>query len=134
MTGTASELYSTNVNINADKHNVNLFSKWLFGKINAKCILHDISQYGCTILIPGSQLIPADEFKVVIMSPDDSEKVHTIVSAKTVWVDGAFSEKFKRIRASFIKIEDDFHGEINLLKSYLRNSRDNKIKCNIIYA
>lgn len=132
MTGTASELYNANVNMSADTHSVDLFSKWVLGKTNAKCILHDISQYGCTILIPVSQLVPAGEFKVIIMSPDNGEKVHTIVSAKTVWVDGGFSEKYKRIRASFIKMEDDLHGEINILKSWLHYSYENKIKCNIL--
>lgn len=134
MNGTVSEAYNTDVNMSEDKHNVNLFSKWLFGKINAKCILYDINQYGCTILIPGSQREPVDEFKVIIMSPDDSEKVLTILNVKMVWVDGSFSEKYKRIRASFIKMEDDLHGEINLLRSCMRYSRENKIKCNILKA
>lgn len=132
MTGTASEAYNIDINMSEKKHSVDLFSKWLFGKINAKCILHDISQYGCTILIPVSQLVPTDKFKVIIMSPDGSEKVHTIVSVKTVWVDGSFSKEYKRIRASFIKMEDDLHREVNILKSYLSYRSDNKIKCNLL--
>lgn len=132
MTGTASELYNTDVNINADMNSVDLFSKWLFGKINAKCILHEISQYGCTILVPVSQLVPAGEFKVIVMSPEDNEKVHTIVSAKTIWIDGNYSEEYKRIRSSFMKVDNDIDAEINRLKSHLKCRNENKIKCSIL--
>lgn len=132
MVGTASELCNTDVDINVGMNNTDLFAKWLFGKINAKCILHDISQYGCTILIPVSQSVPVDEFKVIIMSPDDSEKVHTIVNAKTIWIDGNYTEKYKRIRSSFIKMEDDIYGEIKILKSYLNCRDEDKIKCSVL--
>lgn len=127
MTGTASEVYDTKTDVDS----VNLFAKSSSRKSNAKCILHDISQYGCTILMPVSQLVPAGKIRVTIFSPNESGKVNVIVSAKIVWVDNNFSENYKRIRTSFIEMEEDLDGEINRLRPYLCHSSENKVRCNL---
>ena len=77
MTGTANEFYDYNENLN----NIDLFSAWLFGKINANCILSDINRDGCSVLIPKDQSTPCGAFNLLIMSAKDSDQLHTVLTA-----------------------------------------------------
>ncbi len=132
MAGTASELYASNDDRSSDIYGFELFSCWLFGKMNAKCILLDIDQEGCSFLIPRSQIVPSGEFKIIIMSPEDEKRVHTIINARQHRVDSDFSGRHKKINCSFISIDAGTCGEINILKAFLGNHYERYIKCSIL--
>ncbi|MDT8282752.1 MAG: hypothetical protein RQ982_08070 [Gammaproteobacteria bacterium] len=132
MTGTVSELSGNDNKINPGTYGLELFTSWLFGKINARCILLDINQEGCKILIPVSKSMPAAEFKLIIMSPDDAEKVHTIVSAQPNSSDSYFSLTHKKINCRLVGLDEDLRGEIKLLETYLSDSDEKNIKCSIL--
>ncbi len=132
MAGTASELCGSDNNVNSETYGFELFSSWLFGKINAKCSLLEIDQDGCKILIPVSKPVPAAEFKLIIMSPDDTEKVHTIITTQPHSSDRCFSLTHKKINGRFVDSDLDLYGEIQLLKTYLDNSDKKYIKCSIL--
>lgn len=134
MTGTASEFLGDNENINFEANSFDLLSSWLFGKINANCVLQEIDQHGCTVLIPTSHSVPSGEFKLIIMSPDAPEKVHTILSARVMKEEGEFLTRYKRVYVTFINIEDDLYGEINLLKAAFTRNALNDIRCSILNA
>ena len=134
MTGTASEFLTDNENIIPEVNSFDLLSSWLFGKINASCILKDIDQHGCVVLMPFSQSIPTGAFKLIIMFPDAPKKVHTILSARVSMVEGAFSARCQRVKVTFESKDDDFYGEINLLKAAIDLDDQNKIRCNILNA
>jgi len=134
MTGTASEFLGENESINFEANSFDLLSSWLFGKINANCVLQDIDQYGCTVLIPTSQSIPSSEFKLIIMSPDAPEKVHTIVRARVMKEEGEFLTGHKRVYVTFINIEDGLCREINLLRAAFTRHVLNDIRCSILNA
>lgn len=132
MAGTASELCGSDNNINPETYGLELFSSWLFGKINAKCTLLEIDQEGCKILTPVSKSMPAGEFKLIIMSPDDAEKVHTVISAQAHSSDSYFSITHKKINCRFVDTDEGLRGEIKLLKAYLDNNDEKHIKCSIL--
>ncbi len=132
MAGTASELYASNDDGSSEIYGFELFSCWLFGKINANCTLLDIDQEGCSFLIPTLQTVPSGEFKIIIMNPEDEKRVHTIINARQHWVDSDFSYRHKKINCSFISMDAGTCGEINILKSFLGNYYENHIKCSIL--
>lgn len=132
MTGTASEFLGDNENINYEANSFDLLSSWLFGKINTNCVLQEIDQYGCTVSIPKSQSIPAGEFKLIIMSPDAPEKVHTILSARVMREGDEYLTGYKRVDITFLDIDDGLCGEINLLKAAFTRHVLDDVRCSIL--
>ena len=128
MTGTANEFYDYNDNLN----NIDLFSAWLFGKINANCILSELSQSGCSVLMPSNQSAPSGAFNLLIMSPDDSNRIHTALNAEQRWQDKNYSATHKKIGIQFNNIENDQLLEINLLMQHFRHSGNKAIKCSLL--
>lgn len=137
MTGTASEMYEFNDTANsdlskADLSKADLLSAWLFGKINTNCKLTDLDRQGCTILVPKYQSMPGETFKLIIMSPENSEHVHTTVNAEQIWLDQHFSTSHIKIAARFKNLEQYLLQEINLLLSHIRMMDNHDIKCSIL--
>jgi len=132
MAGTACGLCVSNDDMNAKTNGFELFSSWLFGKANAHCQLLAINQNGCDLLIPESHILPVEVFKLIIMSPDDSKRVHSILTARPYWVDSDFSLAHKKLNCSFSNLDDGMYGEINLLADYLKTNYEKYIKCNIL--
>lgn len=132
MTGTASELYGINENSNLDLNGFDLFSRWLFEKSSSNLILQDINQHGCIVHMPISQTTPLDVFKLIIMSPNDSEKVHTIINAQVHWMDSEALPKYKKLSIQFVNMDDSLCDEINALQQYLNINSENKISCSVL--
>ena len=128
MTGTANEFYDYNENLN----NIDLFSAWLFGKINANCILSEVSQSGCSVLIPKNQSAPSGAFNLLIMSPEDSNRLHSVLNAEQRWQDKDYSSTHKKIGIKFHNIEHDQLLEINLLMQHVTLSGNKSIKCSLL--
>jgi hypothetical protein len=128
MTGTANEFHDYNDNLN----NIDLFSAWLFGKINVNCILSDISRTGCSVLIPKNQSAPSGKFNLLIMSPENSERLHTVLNAEQCWQDNKYSSTHKKIGIKFQNIAQDQLLEINLLTHHFKLSGNTNIKCCLI--
>ena len=128
MTGTANEFYDYNDNLN----NIDLFSAWLFGKINANCILSDISRTGCSVLIHKNQSAPSAKFNLLIMSPEDSKRLHTVLKAEQCWQDKNYSSTHKKIGIKFHHIEQDQLLEINALTHHFKLFGNTSIKCSLI--
>ena len=128
MTGTANEFYDYNDNLN----NIDLFSAWLFGKINANCILSEVSQSGCSVLIPENQSAPSGAFNLLIMSPEDSNRLHIVLNAEQDWQDKNYSSTYKKIGFKFHNIDYDQLQEINILTQHFKLSGNIPIKCSLL--
>jgi hypothetical protein len=135
MTGTASEISDFSDNNSIRNNNIDLLSAWIFGRINTDCVLSDISDYGCSLVLPKNKDTPAFNFRLIIMSPENNEIVHMLIDAKLRWEDIQFGPTHKRIGVEFINLKQDQRYEINLLKAALRstdnseNSKQPEIKC-----
>lgn len=127
MAGTASEFCDFN-----EPNNMDLFSAWLFGKINANCILSDLSRCGCAVLIPKKQSAPSGIFNLLIMSPDDDERLHTVLKAELRWQEEGYSATHKKIGIKFRELEHDQLLEINVLSQYFKKSEKATIKCSLL--
>jgi len=127
MAGTASEFCDYN-----ESNNMDLFSAWLFGKINANCILADLSRCGCSVLIPKKQSAPSGIFNLLIMSPDDSDRLHTVLKAEQRWEEVNYSATHKKIGIRFSELEHDKLLEINVLSQYFKLSGNVAIKCSLL--
>ncbi len=128
MTGTANEFYEGSDNLNK----VDLFSAWLFGKINANCILSDLSRDECSVLIPKNQSAPCGAFSLLIMSPEDSGQLHTVLKAEQSWQDKNYSSTHKKIGIKFQNPDFDQLLEINILMQHLKLSGNANIKCGLL--
>jgi len=128
MTGTVNEFYDYNDNLD----NIDLFSAWLFGKINANCILSDVSRCGCSVLIPKNQSAPSGTFNLLIMSPEDSNRLHTVLNAEQRWQDKNYSSTHKKIGIEFHNIQHDQLLEINVLAQHFKLSGNIPIKCSLL--
>lgn len=135
MTGTASEISEFSDNSSNGRNNIDLLSAWIFGRINTDCVLNDISDYGCSLVLPKDKDTPAFNFRLIIMSPENDEIVHMVIDAKLHWEDTQFGPTHKQIGVEFINLKQDQRYEINLLKAALRstdnseNSKQPEIKC-----
>ena len=127
MAGTASEFCDYN-----ESNNMDLFSAWLFGKINVNCILSDLSRCGCAVLIPKKQSAPSGIFNLLIMSPDDDERLHTVLKAEQRWEDVDYSATHKKVGIKFRELEHDQLLEINVLSQYFKLSANAAIKCSLL--
>lgn len=68
------------------------------------CKLTAISPGGGTLLVPKYQAIPASTFDLVIMSPDASGEVLTILHSEQRWRDDEFSEDYIKVIIAFLFI------------------------------
>jgi len=127
MAGTANEFYDY-----SESSNMALFSAWLFGKINANCILSDLSRCGCSVLIPEKQSAPPGVFNLLIMCPEDSDRLHTVLKAEQRWEDEEYSATHKMIGIKFRELEPDQLMEINVLSQYFSSSENITIKCGLL--
>jgi len=132
MTGTASEIFDYNEKISGKLSNIDLLSAWVFGRIDADCILNDISECGCSILLPKNKPTPSSTFKLIIMSPDNDKKAHSILSSQARWQDSDFTQTHKKIGIKFLGITDDLRGEINALKLFFHTPARQQIKCGLL--
>jgi len=135
MTGTASELYEPNEFFCNRPSNTELFSAWLFGKINADCLLSDISQGGCAMLVPKKHYPLKETFSLIIMSPDNNEKVHTILPARQCWSNVQNSSTHIKIGVEFLNITKDLVEEIDVLITHFTSSKNSctpLITCSIL--
>jgi len=128
MTGTANEFYECSDNLNK----VDLFSAWLFGKINANCILSDLSRDECSVLIPNNQSAPSGVFSLLIMSPENSDQLHTVLNVEQSWQDKNHSATHKKMGVRFHNPDFDQLLEINVLMQHLKLSANANIKCGLL--
>ncbi len=132
MTGTANELIDHNDNTVLNSSNFELFSAWLFGNINANCIINDISHCGCSILVPKYKSVPAETFNLLIMSPDNDKELHTVVSAQPRWSDKKALSTHVKTGVKFLNINADTREQINDLIRHITLSNSKKIKCSLL--
>ena len=137
MTGTASEMIDYNNEI-PDKSNdlcssrVIQLTAWIFGRIEADCLLSDITACGCSILLPKKHATPADIFKLIIMSPDNNDKVHSVLISQIRWEDAGFTQSHKKAGIRFLELTDDQHSEINILANLFCKPDHPLVKCSIL--
>jgi len=127
MAGTANEFYDY-----SESNNVDLFSAWLFGKINANCILSDLSRCGGSVLIPEKQSVPTGIFNLLIMCPEDSDRLHTVLKAELRWLDENYSSTHKKMGIKFRELEHDQLLEINVLSQHFMSAENATIKCGLL--
>jgi len=137
MTGTASEIFDFNnetlckSTVRNSSSIVQLTAR-IFGKVNADCILNDISACGCSILLPKDQETPTDIFKLLIMSPDSDEKVHSVLSSQARWQDDDYTKTHKKMGIKFLVVTDDQRGEISVLEDLFCDPDRPLIKCSFL--
>ncbi len=127
MAGTANEFYDY-----SESNNMDNFSAWLFGEINANCLLSDFSRCGCAILIPKKQSAPSGVFNLLIMSPEDGDRLHTVLKAEQRWEDKDYSLTHRKVGIKFLEIGHDELSDINVLSQYFRLSGNPAIKCSLL--
>jgi len=127
MTGTANEFYDFN-----ESNNMDLFSAWLFGNINANCLLSDLNRYGCSVLIPKKQSAPSGVFNLLIISPDDGERLHTVLKGELCWQDVEYSDRYKKIGIRFCELEHEQLLDINVLSQSFRLHGKTAIRCSLL--
>lgn len=130
MTGTASEMYD--FNDNTELSNGELLSAWIFGKINTNCLLVDLNRHGCSVLVPKDQSLPVGKFKLMVMSPDNNEQVHTVLNAEQHWANHEHSGSHFKIGIQFRNLEQNMLQEINLLLYQFENMGADNIKCSLV--
>ena len=129
MTETTSELIDYNETYNNSPINFKLFSARLFGKIDADCVLNDITQCGCSIHIPKGINVPIDIFSLLIMSPDDDKKLHTSTTAQIRWINTHSSANHNIAGIKFLDVESASREKINTLMQRYITDKNCKIKC-----
>jgi len=142
MTGTASEVFDCNNEVtrrpsnskfsNGRSSNLELLSDWIFGRIDADCILNDISECGASILLPKNYPIPTSTFKLIVMSPENDKQVHCMLRARLRWQNNEFTQAYKKVGAEFLDITHELRGEINVLKPFFYNDSHQQIKCRVV--
>jgi len=105
---------------------------WIYGIVNANCILKDINEYGCSILLPKDKITPEKPFKLLILSPDNDAKIHSVLGSQTHWQDDNFTQSYKKISIKFLKITYKQRCEISTLESLFYNSSPPLIKCSFL--
>lgn len=137
MTGTASEIFDYNNETICrssvrSSSNIIQLTAWIFGRINADCILNDISGCGCSILAPKNLAIPASTFKLLIMTTDNDEKVHSVLSSQVHWQDDDFTQTHKKTGIEFLRVTDEQRREISILESLFCDPAHPLIKCSLL--
>jgi hypothetical protein len=113
MTGTACLINDYADTASRKSRNIDLFSAWLFGRVNTACLLVDISVVGGAVLVPVKQAVPAETFDLVVMSPDKPEEAHTIIRAEKRWINDSFSRTHKKVGMRF---QYAGHGKLQEIK------------------
>lgn len=131
MTGTACDI-SVYREYDANQDNLNLFSAWLFGKINAEYLLDSINTDGCTIRVPVDHHVPDREIKLLIMSPDNENRVHSIFCMQLDSFVEHYSNEYRRVNFRFVCKEPELIHEVNLLAMYLAKGEDAPLKGSLL--
>ena len=137
MTGTANEVFDCNneiayESINRSSSRIVQLTAWICGKVEADCILSDMTECGCSVLFPKKQAAPAEAFKLIIMSPDNDERVHSVLNSQICWQDENFTRSHKKIGIKFLDVTDDQRSEISLLENLFCNPDGQLIKCCLV--
>lgn len=134
MTGTACLIndYTDTASASRKSRNIDLFSAWLFGRVNTSCLLVDISVAGGAVLVPVKQAVPAETFDLVVMSPDNPEEAHTIIRAEKRWINDRFSRTHKKIGMRFQYAGQDKLREIKNLSELLAGQKKNHLVCYLL--
>ena len=130
MTGTACDFNEYSENVSHKSRNFDLMRKWLFGRITTNCTLEDISEGGCTLLVPENNSLSADYFELMVMSPADKHTVLIKISIEKRWVDDNYSSTHKKIGARFNRF-DDAREDIDAIISLFHDQRNAKLLCTL---
>jgi hypothetical protein len=132
MTGTACFINDYVDHSCKKSRNIELFSAWLFGKVNTSCLLVDITAGGGAVLVPVKQSIPADAFDLVIMSPDNKDEAITIIRAEKRWINEKFSRTYKKVGMRFQYAGQEKLQEIKDLSELLAAQTKNNLVCYLL--
>jgi hypothetical protein len=132
MTGTACFINDYVDHSCRKSRNIDLFSAWLFGKVNTSCLLVEITAGGGAVLVPAKQSVPADAFDLVIMSPDNLEEAHTIIRAEKRWINDNFSRTHKKVGMRFQYAGEEKLQEIMDLSELLTAQTKNTLVCYLL--
>jgi len=126
-----------NKNLDNPKHcranSIIQLTAWIYGIANANyCILSDINECGCSILLPKDKSTPTNPFKLLILSPNNNTKIHSVLNSKTLWQDNNFTQSYKKIGIKFQKITDEQHCEVSMLENLFYNAAPPLIKCRLL--
>jgi len=132
MTGTACMFNDYAEVAHRKSRNIDLFSAWLFGKVNTGCILVDISCGGGAALIPKKQNDPASSFDLVIMSPENKDEAVTIIPAERRWLIENYSRTHKKIGFEFNSIDQIKAEDIELINTLINAQKDNNLACHLL--
>jgi hypothetical protein len=132
MAGTACILNDYSNDAGNKSRNIDLLSAWLFGKLNTDCLLTDISKCGGSVLVPKKQIISSESFDLVIMSPENKEKVLTVLQAEQRWEDKEYSTLYKKIGVKFQNIDQVNIQAINTVIELFIQQKNTSIKCNLL--
>ncbi len=66
------------------------------------------------------------------MSPEDSDRLHTMLNVEQRWQDKNYSSTHKKIGIRFQNIDFDQLLEINVLTQHFKLSENTKIKCSLL--
>jgi len=112
--------------------NIDLFSAWLFGRVNTSCLLIDISVAGGSVLVPVKQAVPAETFDLVIMSPDNKEEAQTIIRAEKRWINENYSRTHKKVGMRFQYAGQEKLQEIVEISNLLKSQTKNNLVCYLL--
>lgn len=111
---------------------MNLFSSWLFGKVNTDCLLVDLSLCSGAVLVPLPQPLPGDAFELMIMSPENSEEIFTTIQAEPGWQDKEFSSTHRKLGFRFKNIDLEKHQDIRQLLKLAAPAKSLQLTCSIL--
>jgi len=132
MTGTACFINDYVDHSCRKSRNIDLFSAWLFGKVNTSCLLVDITAGGGAVLVPAKQSVPAEAFDLVIMSPDNKDEALTIIRAEKCWLNENFSRTHKKLGMRFHYAGQEKLQEIKDLGKLLTAQTKNNLACYLL--
>jgi hypothetical protein len=134
MTGTACLIneYIDTTTASRKSRNIDLFSAWLFGRVNTACMLIDVNAVGGAVLVPVKQAVPAETFDLVIMSPDNPEEAHTIIRSEKHWINDHFSKTHKKVGMRFQYAGQEKLQEIKSLSQLLAEQANNNLVCYLL--
>jgi hypothetical protein len=108
---------------------------WLLDKsqrVSAGCMLVNISDGGAAILVPANQPAPSEAFDLVVMSPEGTNGILTILQAEKRWVDMGYSTTHKKMGMEFINVNPLKRQVINTLIKLIDSDEKTSLDCNIV--
>lgn len=132
MTGTACFINDYVDHSCRKSRNIDLFSAWLFGKVNTSCLLVDITAGGGAVLVPAKQSVPAEAFDLVVMSPDNNDEALSIIRAENRWMNDNFSRTHKKVGMRFQYAGQEKLQELKDLGELLAAQTKNNLVCYLL--